>query len=382
MSQGDNARNEKTLSTLMVAHAVKTSRRFIQSLVAECQDTVATNCPQLLQNDNKDQTQRGLAAAYYSHVCSLDQPLFDCTLIEARTSLFFRCFEEQCAVFKSLGQPPDNNQETNYVVGQWYKVDSRAMKVENSDEGMTNATHTARTGMTPGTITSGTSRATTATGARNKSSQISGIYYYFLGAVTLDEEHKGSGIRIIPTVIVAQASEISELNTEMSDVGLTLQEVGHMEKVVGAVEVPQKEVPEKISRKKSSVKLLKSTSFLHSATSSTTNLSNALTPLRNQVEVATKSALSKWNVAVHKLEALLTKSAKLVTQMTTKGGRFRGEVKANSLSNNSATALSHLLSLQFGICEKDENLASFLMTISPMAPAKKADPSSLPSLKN
>lgn len=385
LSQAENNRRERTLSVLTIAHAVKTSRRFIQSLVSECPDSPSTTCPQLLQNDNNSNSARNLAAAYYSHVCSLDQPIFDASLIESRTFLFFRCFEEQCAVFKSLSQPNETNLDAGYVVGQWYKVDSRAMKVESGDDNATQTIRTARTGMTgmtPRTTTSGASRATTATGGRSKSSGVSGIFYYWLGTVTLEEEAKNTGMRIAPVIIVAQANDISELNAEMSDVGLTLQELSHMEKVAGTTEVPTtKEGPEKLTRKKTSVKLMKSTSsFLHTSTSSA-NINNVLTPLKNQVEQASKSATAKWGVAQHKLEALLTKSAKLVAKITTKGGRWRGEIKANALAKESAVAISHLLSLQFGICEKDEGLASFIYTLTPASNRKKAEPSTLPSLK-
>ena len=74
-------------------------------------------------SDTADQNMRQLATAYYARVCSLDLSIFDTKILETRTMLFFRCFEEQCASFNSITAIPDSRQALNYITGQCYKND-------------------------------------------------------------------------------------------------------------------------------------------------------------------------------------------------------------------------------------------------------------------
>ena len=375
IANDDGKRIEKSFSVLTVANAVRTSKRFIQTLVAQCPDSPAPSCPSLLQNDNKDQTMRQLAASYYAHVCSLDMPLFDTSLLEMRTLLFFKCFEEQCAQFKSLTIPPDTLQEPNYIVGQWYQVDSKYFKPPEVDGGTT--FRSGRSTITPSaSVFSGTSRATTASGMR-KHSHVSGILFFFIGILTSEKENNKSHdpIKYTPISIVGHLNEIHKLSNDMAEIGITIQEANHMEKISGTAQEPKESLEKSTGSKKKSSSKLKSSSLIQSQTTATTTIA----PLKGQAEATARNAVMKWSVTSHKLEAILTKSAKILSSLETGSTRRVNDIKINGIEKESATTFSHLFNVQFGIYEKDESVSKWLLSLNEV-PSSEA-PTPLPQLK-
>ena len=362
-------RVELSLSTLNIASSVRSSRRFIQSLIAQSPETPPTSCPTLLMNDNKDQKLRDIAAAYYSHVCSLEMPIFDTRIFELRTLFFFRCFEEQCAAFKSLKTIGENLPlEAGQVVGQWYQVDAKVFRDASDDTSTMNDVTTVKSSrMTTTTARSTmTARSTASAMAKRRSAMLKGSIYFFIGIIVDVDETKrprsvkganplpptvsSDAVKLTPVMLAAQLNDLVTTSNEMAEVGLSCEEARRMESAEGAPEPTlQQSNVDATARVKRKVKAMKSTEHVA-----------ATSLLKNQAMETMRNAEMKWSMALHRAESIFNKSNKIIGYLVEQKGRWPAGVKIIGVDITSATTLSHFFNPTYGINEKALQLANWL----------------------
>ena len=157
---------------------------------------------------------------------------------------------------------------------------------------------------------------------------------------------------------------------EMSEIGISIQEANHMEKITGIYD-QQKEVEKPIVKKKSQPKVVKSTNSIQASVS---NL-----PLRGQAEAAARNVVLKWSVASHKLESLLTKSSKIIESLENNASRHGIDVKLTGIEKEASLTFSHIFNVQFGVNDKDEALCKWFLSLQERNTQETNQP--LPQLK-
>jgi hypothetical protein len=353
-------RVEQSFATLSVAAAVRSARRFVQSLIASSPDQPASSCPMLLLNENKDQKLRGIAASYYSHVCSLGLPFFDTRILELRTLFFFKCFEEQCASFKALQKSTEPVvAEPGQVVGQWYKIDGSVFK-GRIESGPADGATTTRSTKTLSTSKTASTRATTASGATRTAALLRGTLYFFLGIVADADEAKKKALKtsgsqsdsgkVSPIIVAAQHNDLQTLSDEMAEIGLQLNEANRMENAETGEVTQQKDQGDTArGRGRRSVRGGKGADQAGG---------NSL--LKGQAQSALKNAQIHWHLSIHKAETIFNKSNRIIGLLAGQRNRWPSEVKMSAIEMTAATTLSHFFNPQYGINEKAPQLAEWL----------------------
>ena len=386
-----NSNNEKqqklehTISTLVAASTVRSSRRFIQSLVSQTPETppLPGTCPVLLLNENKDLKQREIAAAYYSHVCSLDLPFFDTEILELRTYFYYKFFEEKCSRFKSLLTDFDSSSiEDGHISGQWYQVNPKIFKVFNNKLGAEkpNNIHRPSTALSKVPILK-PSRPGTASNQKKYSNQmqIKGSLYFFMGlTIEVEESLKkkvsptptktstvsspniqaspSDGMKITPIIIVSQATELNSISNEMAEIGSYLNEAIRMEtsEVQGDVSFQQKEMNDSNDPKKRRTRQTPKTK------NSSQDMIQSIPILKNQAEIATKNAETKWKLNLQNVESIFNKSNKIMKTIHGQSDKIQARVKFNDVEISNAASLSHFFNIRYGINEKSQQFALWL----------------------
>jgi hypothetical protein len=292
-------RTEQSFTALKVAFAVKSIKRVIQALIARLPNSPPLNCPNLLLNDNVDQPIRGIASNYYAHVCALELPFFDLELLELRSFLFFKFFEDQLDCLK-LTQKPSVEQDVGLILGQWYGVEGRLTEVRKPLVGHSVSGRSA-------------SASTVATKAKTRSSfgssQIREAVYFFFGLVIDDPRRRpGSGkaapppagIRVVPLVLAAQQPDLQNLRDDFADIAHKREESAKMaqSEVEAEAAPPPKEATAEAGKgkKKPPPKPVK------------TPDAPEIGPLHRQAEALAKRAELQWEVALNKAELVIRKS--------------------------------------------------------------------------
>ena len=345
-------RLEESLAALKMCAVTRSAARFIQSFISTTLDIPPTNAPIKLINDNKDASLRGLAAAYYSHIMELSLPIFDTSLLEDRTSYFFKCFEEQCSSFK-IQTHIDAQIEQGDVAAQWYMLDTRSMKATDNtnDAGVTTTIKSMRSGVSLATsiartTTTSATQSTTAAARKKAANLLRGNVLFCLGIVVESEESKkkrnDTSKGLVPFMLAGQPNELKAVSDELSGIGLDLEEAKRSEPGETQQAEQQKEAADKKSKKQASK------------------------PSKNEQQNSPKAPVSqllketesKWAMTVHKAQSALTKSARLLAGISPKGSTFTAELHATNLDINAATNLSKLFNQQLGICEKSSTQIS------------------------
>jgi hypothetical protein len=347
-------RLEQSFAILAVAAAVRSSRRFVQSLIAASSDVPAMGCPALLLNENKDQGLRGIAAAYYSHVCSLDFPFFDMSLLELRTLFYFRCFEGPCSSFKTIQRTADQiTFEPGHITGQWYRIEGAMLKTSMS---------------VPADGTVKSSRATTATvttaSTANRGNVLKGSLYFFMGIIVDSDESKRKVItakqpatsapdpvKLVPIMFTAQLPDLQAMVDEMASVGLEIEEANRMENAETGVDMSQQKDQLESVRLRGR-RAMRQTRPLEPMPT--------VSLLRGQAESALKNAALHWNLAVRKAEGIFSRSSQISGLLANQRNRCQAEIKMSGMDTSNATALSHLFNPQFGINEKAPQVTEWL----------------------
>ncbi|KAK8887597.1 hypothetical protein M9Y10_038648 [Tritrichomonas musculus] len=400
-------RLELSLATLNVAYAVRTSRRFVQSLIATSPDSYpqAFSCPLLIFNDNKGCKFREIAASYYANVCSLDLPLFDTEMTEMRTLLCFKCFEDQLSSFKSLYNSNENavlTMDAGQIVGQWYKADANifTQHVVNSisPPGNASAINSARSGSTrkrgldSSTVASrNTNKSNVSLSARgsnvgirkagSKTMMLKGTLFFFIGIIVEyeekekekkksptkspkngnnNDENAGSGksdpVKLIPLMIAAQQNDLKTCCSDLAEIGVQIDEAARLESPEAAGdEAPNRDgnIPGSArnkGKKKNDQKNEEKESQKYTAA--------AL--LKNQASELLSNAQTKWNSALLKAETVFNKSNRIIGYLVENKDKWPSEVKMNGIEMANSTALSHFFNTQYGINEKAPQLAEWL----------------------
>ncbi|OHS98085.1 hypothetical protein TRFO_35548 [Tritrichomonas foetus] len=391
LSSNEEKRVCLSKSAIVLSSSVHTAQRLIQSMIAQAATTAPLYCPSLLMNDNKDQTMRGLADAYYSHACSLDLPLFDTELLEHRTYLFYKCFEDKLTSFK-LNSPKESAStvatsasntltsssaffsgstiEPGSVLGIWYPVDSSIMKNCNNSNipiasGNASLAATATRASSSFTMSTRTSISNSPSPKKKGAIGIRGSLYFFLGIVIAESPEnskKKSGVNMtasgsldassdIPIIIAAQGTELSTSCSELMEIGLNLDEAAHLDSAEIDGESPQvpKDAGGDPKKKRGPSKGSKSDSC-------------NIPYLRNQADILRKTAEVQWGTALHKVETILNKSNRIIGAITEMKNRWPTEVKISGIDIASAYSLSHFLNIHFGINEKCNSLSEWLQS--------------------
>ena len=381
-------RLEKSYIALRLAHSVRSAKRILQALIAKCPVSPPMNCPTILLNDNPDESLRSIAAIYYAHVCSLDLPLFDTELLDMRSYLFYKCFEDHLECFKLSGR--DNIIEPGSVMGQWYEISAKPVVKKSVADNATILTRSTRSSMFSAATSkfSGSSGKTNSSQSRSSSSAIRGRMFFFLGLVSEHEVEeqkqkkppaKGAPApvsvatdKLIPLVLAGNYPDLKSLCDEFAAIGLDVEDANRMD---GA----ENEPPPPISTKESARDAKAKKKPVKGKTEEPEP-----TLLHNKAELQKKKAELDWAVTVNKFEAFLDKSNKIITELiaaSTGVQRWPSSVKLANIEFNSAFLLSRMLNPDSGICERAPPLAEWLTTISiPSAPnqAAEAKPSDKP----
>jgi hypothetical protein len=296
----------------------------------------------LLLNENKGQKLRGIAAAYYAHVCSLDLPIFDATILELRTLFFFRCFEEQCKSFKALTKDAEQiTVEMGHIVGQWYVVDARIFKpADRPHEETTVSGKTA------------SSRPTARNGI------LKGSLYFFLGImVDRDDTKKSStrpgmnvpdSARFVPLTLAAQLNDLRRASDTMAEIAVQLEEAQRFDSAESPA-TPIKESVDLKHRRKSAVKVTK-----------TVELPTAGTILKGEGQKLLHDAENRWRVAVQYAETVINKSNRITSLLTEQKINWPAQVQMSSIDMGSANALARLFNVDYGISENAIRLVDWL----------------------
>jgi hypothetical protein len=342
-------RLQQSFVSLSVASAVRSSRRFIQSLIASSADVPPTTCPALLLNENKGQNLRGIAAAYYAHVCSLDLPIFDTGVLELRTLFFFRCFEEQCKSFKALAKDAESiTVETGHIVGQWYKVDARIFKTADAPPESTVATTRTISAGAPAGRKGG------------RDGILKGSLYFFLGIVVDQDDTKkksGRGVssspestgRFLPLTVAAQFNDLRRTSDAMSEIGLCLEEAQRFENSDANAQATRDQQDSKSKRKHvKQIKIIEQPP--------------AGAILKGHGQAIFKDAEVRWRVALHQAEIVFNKSNRIISLIADQRNSWPAEIRMNNVEIANANALSHLFNTEYGISESVPQLATWIAT--------------------
>ena len=373
--QEDDKRTEESFTALKMATATRSSSRFIQSIVATQPDTPPTSAPLKIINDNKDASMRGIAAAYYAHIIELALPIFDSSLLEERTLYFFKCFEDQCASFKwqtHVDSPPEQGE----VSCQWYMIDARSVKQnETTNEAAPTATvHSMKSSVSMSTSVTRTttthSSSITASARKKLANLLRGNVLFCIGISCETEENKKkrgdvTSKGLTPFMLAGQPNELKSLSDELSGIGLEVEEVKRSCTIDNTPVEQPKETNDK-KAKKSNNKPVKV---------------EQPTVVKGQVSPQMKEAESKWVMAIHKTQAALTKSARLLSTISPKGSTFTTELRATKLDISTASSFSRLFNQQYGLCEKAPILADWFANeiVKASIPASVAAVSTAPS---
>lgn len=411
---------EKRLSNtkvaLAIASAVHDSKRIIQKMIAQSSTNTPMTCNALLMNDNKDMTMRQLANAYYSHVCSLGLPLFDTQLLESRTFLFFKLFEDRLTDFKT------NNKEAilasiepSTVLGQWYPIDSSLFKQTDSFQGdfsqATNGGGTTIVGspsisrkpivsinrsgtkssLSRVTAVSSISTMTSASptvssslskkkNGMNSSITTKGQIFFFLGLTVSTQgkkqQLKGSTLALeslvarpeTPFIIAANSTEISNASAEFAEIGFDLNEASVLESsdLDGDSPIPQNNQV-RDSGNNADQASSKDAGKKKKGAQKAPKVQDGpslFSLLKSQAESQIKSAEVQWSLALHKVEEILNKSNRILCKLLGMKKRYQSEIHVNEIDINAAYSISHLLNAQFGIHEKSPVLVEWLNSLA------------------
>ena len=367
-------RLEKSCAALRLAHSVRSSRRILQALIAKCPDTPPLNSPVILLNDNPDESLRSIAAIYYAHACSLDLPLFDTELLDMRSYLFFKCFEEHLDAFKLTGK--ESVVEPGSVVGQWYEMSAKPVAKKSIQDNSTIVTRSTRASV----FSSATSKFSMGSGKTNASqsraspSAARGRTFFFLGLVSeheVEEQKKKppakgavatpvatSSDKLIPIVIAGNYNDLKQISDEFAAIGIDVEDANRMDGIdseaanLGNTKDSSRD-PAKAKKKP--------------AGKGKGADEGEPTPLHNQAEIQKKQAELTWTVTVNKFETLMDKSNKILAELvasTTGIQRWPASTKVTHLEFNSAFLLSRLTNPESGISERAPQLAEWLASIT------------------
>lgn len=423
-----NKKLEQSISALLIASVVRSSRRYIQSLIAQSSNSAPTQaCPTLLLNENKGQNMRSIAAAYYAHVCSLELPIFDAEILEMRTLLYFKCFEDLCTPFKTLHRVAEQVQlENGHIVGQWYQVDSKIFK---GNQSLDITGRSIKTGADKSTIgsrlrtpsNSGTrtitstitsSRASTAYSGRRKSGfnnnngSLKGALLFFIGLIVdIDDSNskkkgtkgtakegkdlslnlsttasaiinEGTG-KILPFSLIAQNNDLRTTSNEMAEIGLNLDEAARLESAEAQGDAPpQREEKESVDSKKKKSRSSKTKTVANQEVAQNVSL------LKNQANIELKNAELKWNVSIHRAAAVFNKSNRIATILADQKNQWPIEYKLDGIDISNATMLSHFFNTQYGINEKAPQFAEWICQNYLNLPSRSTTSSTTPRLSN
>lgn len=410
LSNEANKKLEQSISALLIASVVRSSRRYIQSLIAQSSNSSQSQaCPTLLMNENKDQSLRNIAASYYAHVCSLELPVFDSEVLEMRTLLYFKCFEELCQPFKTIQRAAEQVPlETGHIVGQWFQVDSKLFKGTSAIENgggkstclpsladrstvrsrlKTPSNSGTRSNLSVVSSRAGTSYTNRRKGTSNQG-QVKGSLLFFIGIIVdiddcaskrktsrggkevKEKDGKESSLsvsataaaiineamgRLIPLTIIAQNNDLKSTSNEMAEIGLNLDEAARLESAEAQGEAP----PQREEKDTNDSKKKKSRSSKLKSLSSPEVAQN-ISLLKNQANIAFKNAEIKWNVTVHKAEAILKKSNRIAAILNDQKNFWPPEYKMDGVDISNATMLSHFFNTQYGVNEKAPQFADWL----------------------
>lgn len=353
-SNDDDKRLTRSLAALTMSYATRISKRFVQSLISTTNDVPPTSAPLPLINDNKDCSMRGLAAAYFSHICELDLPIFDTSLLELRSQYFFKTFEEQCSMFKySVHLANASNPETGTVAGQWYLIDTKSFNVKNEskfDDGVSSeagkSTVTLRSSISKTTTTT---RSSAASGKQRIMRLLKGSLFFFIGISVESEESRklhesDKTIRLTPLIFVGSPNDLKSISDDMAEIGLLISEVMASE-TIEAYGSNKKDDDKKDKKAKADKKIK-------------TEVEKP--QLKGQSAVQMKDAETRWMMSVHKVDAAFVKSVKIISTLCSNLSRWPTELKVSSLDLSNAIYISHLFNTQFGMNDKTGTLSDWL----------------------
>lgn len=379
---------ELSFLALQAASVIRSSHRFIQSLIVQCPNNnqPPTTCPSLLLNENKDAKLRTIAASYYSHVCGLNVPYFDSEILEMRTLFYFKCFEEQCNQFKVMQKSADQiaSMEAGQILGQWYLIDSKLLNSSNATPATTGKSMlSSRRPPSQATSRGFTSNCTTISRpstamsrTRNTAKSISkGSLSFFICIIINGDENPIKKVpksttknkdlsstnssltenvnRFIPLLLVSQAPDLREITNDMAEVGLALEDVNRMESSEAQGEAPPPK-EEKDDPKKKRKPATKTKSMTNTETHQPVSL------LKNQAQISLTNADIKWKDASHKAVALFNKSNRIFGTITQQKNRYPAQVSMDTIEMSNSTMLSHFFNTQYGINEKAPQFAEWL----------------------
>jgi len=361
----DEKRTEHSLSSLSIAFVVRRAKRFIQSLISQSPDSVPASCHFMLLNDNKGATLRGMAASYYSHICSLSLPFFDSSILERRTYFFFKLFEDQCSSFKLQSHTQNEAQlsEPGQVLGQWYSIDMRSLRQsEVPTESEENTVRTNRSSLmysAPLSRTSSTSRTTISKASSRKKPMpiLRGQFVFFLGIASDSDPLKSADNRkIYPILFATQPSEVRPICDEYSEISIEVSENKHIEISENSID----SVPKELSDRKGKKGSTKTTKVGVERQNSSV--------VKGQTSTHTKDLDLKWNITIHKTESVINKSMRILGALSEQKNRWPNEIKIAGIEVDQSSALSHMFNIQYGINEKSPQLSEWLCSIAALEP--------------
>jgi hypothetical protein len=364
---------EQSYSVLRAAYAVRSIKRIVQMLVPKYPDGPPTNCPNLLLNDNHDQTQRSIASAYFAHVCSLELPYFDLEILEVRSYLFYRFFEDQFDCLK-LTYKATAEADAGIVAGQWYEVDTKLF--EKTPPPPDHPAVSAKSGVSSMSSAKATRRSFGST-------QLKGILYFFLGIVVEGDDPKkkaptGRGpstppppavptsIRLNPLVMAAQLADLQTMYDDFAEIGVTLEEAAKLELAEAESDTPMPAKEAEVAgkggaRKKPPPKAVKPID------------SPEVSVLHHQAELLTKRAELLWGVSVSKAELVFTKSNRMIAALMKQKDRWPAEVNLTGIEMPNAFPMAHFFNADYAINEKAAMLGEWLLRVGADARAIKTE---------
>lgn len=215
LTQNDPAQKlDQSCTVLALASSVRSVRRVIQAMIASCPDTTPLNgFSTLVLNDNPDQSVRRIAAAYYAHVCSLSADLDDSELLDMRSLLFFKCYEDHLDALK-LRPKNQSAIEPGTVLGQWYEIDMKIAAKPSGNQQQDGSTSIFGRSMRS-SVAGSASRISTFTKSTASSQSrgrtgalgVRGAVAFFLGLVV---EQKEKSQATTSFILASQAAELRE----------------------------------------------------------------------------------------------------------------------------------------------------------------------------
>jgi hypothetical protein len=370
---------EHCYAALRVAYSVRSVKRIIQTSMAKYPDTAPSNCPGLLLNESSNQTQRSLASSYYTHVCSLDLPYFDQEILEMRSYLFYKFFEDQFDCFK-LTYKLTLDADAGMLSGQWYEVATKDLQTRTRfpDQGG-RASSVAKSAVSIRSSTSSSSLRKSGGGSRGAGSGVlRGILHFFFGIMVENDDPKKrpplakgqsapppvpTSLKMTPLVITAQLSDLQTMCEDFAELGLRLNEAAKFELAEADSEpvVVSKETPDtsKGSKRKQPQKPQKVVERPEASL------------LKHQAELITKRAELQWSLSVSKAELVFSKSNRTVAALMNQKDRWPPEAKITGIEMANALPISHFFNAAYGIHEKAGQFGDWLTN---SAPAIRAQP--------